>query len=159
MLQPTSKSRPHVQKKGGKKKIIFFANDGFRAPSHGQQATASRQPTFVLRLVVNDLLVPSSLPTCRQQPAVASQPQQRPSARHAMALLKIIFFGKFGEWARPFGRMGVQHPHFLKLAPTLGSVKSYIPQGDWRFHFFSIYEITKNSIKIVSVIEIFCTLL
>jgi hypothetical protein len=23
-----------------------------------------------------------------------------------------------------FGRMGVQHPHFLKLAPTLGSVKS-----------------------------------
>jgi hypothetical protein len=24
----------------------------------------------------------------------------------------------------------------LKLAPTLGSVKSSIPHGDWRFHFF-----------------------
>jgi hypothetical protein len=30
-----------------------------------------------------------------------------------------------------------QHPHFLKLAPTLGSVESSIPQGLWRFHFFS----------------------
>jgi hypothetical protein len=25
--------------------------------------------------------------------------------------------------------------HFLKLAPTLGSVKSSIPHGAWRFHF------------------------
>jgi hypothetical protein len=31
----------------------------------------------------------------------------------------------------------VQHPHFLKLAPTLGSFQSSIPHGDWRFHFFS----------------------
>jgi hypothetical protein len=30
----------------------------------------------------------------------------------------------------------VQHPHFLNLAPTLGSVKSSIPHGTWRFHFF-----------------------
>jgi hypothetical protein len=29
-----------------------------------------------------------------------------------------------------FGKMGVQHPHFLKLAPTLGSVKCSIPHGD-----------------------------
>jgi hypothetical protein len=33
--------------------------------------------------------------------------------------------------------MGVQHPHFLELALTLGSVKSSIPHGNWRFHFFS----------------------
>jgi hypothetical protein len=33
--------------------------------------------------------------------------------------------------------MGVQHLHFLELAPTLGSVKSSIPHGDWKFHFFS----------------------
>jgi hypothetical protein len=44
--------------------------------------------------------------------------------------------GKFGKWARVFGRMDAQHPHFLKLAPTLGSVKSSILHGDWRFHFF-----------------------
>jgi hypothetical protein len=36
-----------------------------------------------------------------------------------------------------FGRMGVQYPHFLKLAPTLGSVRFSIPHGDWRFYFFS----------------------
>jgi hypothetical protein len=44
--------------------------------------------------------------------------------------------GKFGEWARAFERMGIQHPHFLKLALTLGSVKCSIPHGDWRFYFF-----------------------
>jgi hypothetical protein len=47
-----------------------------------------------------------------------------------------FFFWKFGEWAKAFGRMGVQHPHFLKLAPTLGSVKSCKLHGDWRFHLF-----------------------
>jgi hypothetical protein len=52
-------------------------------------------------------------------------------------LILIFLFGKFREWARAFGRMGVQCPHFLKLAPTLGSVKSSIPHGDWRFYFFS----------------------
>jgi hypothetical protein len=31
--------------------------------------------------------------------------------------------------------MDVQHPHFLKLAP-LERVKSSIPHGAWRFHFF-----------------------
>jgi hypothetical protein len=56
---------------------------------------------------------------------------------------KINFFEKFGEWARPFKRMGVQHLHFLKLAPTLGSVKSSNPHGTWRFHFFSIFFLLK----------------
>jgi hypothetical protein len=35
-----------------------------------------------------------------------------------------------------FWENGSHHPHFLKLAPTLGSVKCSIPHGDWRFHFF-----------------------
>jgi hypothetical protein len=48
-----------------------------------------------------------------------------------------FFFGKCKEWAMAFGRMGVQHPHFLKLAPILGSVKCSIFHGDWRFYFFS----------------------
>jgi hypothetical protein len=30
----------------------------------------------------------------------------------------------------------LQHPHFLKLAPTLGSIESSISHGAWRFHFF-----------------------
>jgi hypothetical protein len=33
-----------------------------------------------------------------------------------------------------FGKMDVQHPHFLNLAPTLGRAKSSIPHGTWRFH-------------------------
>jgi hypothetical protein len=44
---------------------------------------------------------------------------------------------KCGEWARAFGRMGVKLPHFLKLAPTLGSVKSSVP------HFFSNFIFSK----------------
>jgi hypothetical protein len=50
-----------------------------------------------------------------------------------------VFFWKFREWARAFGRMGVQHPHFLKL----GSVKSCKLHGDWRFHFFSNFIFSK----------------
>jgi hypothetical protein len=30
----------------------------------------------------------------------------------------------------------LQHPHFLKLAPTFGSVESSIAHGNWRFYFF-----------------------
>jgi hypothetical protein len=53
-------------------------------------------------------------------------------------LFKKFFFWKFGRrWAKAFGRMGVQHPHFLKLAPTLGSANSSKIHGEWRFHFFS----------------------
>jgi hypothetical protein len=49
-----------------------------------------------------------------------------------------LFFWKFGEWAKAFGRMGVQHPHFLKLAPTLGSVKTSILMEIGDFTFFQI---------------------
>jgi hypothetical protein len=37
----------------------------------------------------------------------------------------------------------VQHPHFLNLAPILGSVKSSIPHGAWRFHFFPNFMFVK----------------
>jgi hypothetical protein len=43
------------------------------------------------------------------------------------------------EMAWHFGRMGVQHLHFLNLALTLGRVKSSIPHGAWRFYFFPIF--------------------
>jgi hypothetical protein len=41
----------------------------------------------------------------------------------------LIFFGSSGL-GPAFGRMGVQHPHFLKLVPILGSVKCSISHGD-----------------------------
>jgi hypothetical protein len=53
--------------------------------------------------------------------------------------LKNNNFGRFGKWARAFGRMGVQHPHFLKDAPTLESANSSKIHGEWRFHFFPNY--------------------
>jgi hypothetical protein len=52
-------------------------------------------------------------------------------------------FWKFGKWARAFERMGVHHPHYLKLAPTLGSANSFKIHGEWRFHFFSRKKIPK----------------
>jgi hypothetical protein len=71
-------------------------------------------------------------------------------------------------------------PHFLKLAPTLGSANSSKIHGEWRFHFFPKEkflnlentwtfistvgilvswksEFTKNPTRIASVMEIFCT--
>jgi hypothetical protein len=52
---------------------------------------------------------------------------------------------KFGKWARPFGRMGVQHPHFFKVAPTFGSANSSKIHGKWRFHFFPTFFFPKFS--------------
>jgi hypothetical protein len=54
-------------------------------------------------------------------------------------------FWKFRKWARAFGRMGVQHPHFLKLAPILGSANSSKIHGEWRFHFFPQFIFAKFS--------------
>jgi hypothetical protein len=58
---------------------------------------------------------------------------------------KKMNFWKFGKWARAFGRMGVQHPHFLKLAPTLGSANSSKIHGEWRFHFLPNFLFPKFS--------------
>jgi hypothetical protein len=65
-----------------------------------------------------------------------------------LIFLFFIFGWKFAEWARAFGRMGVQHPHFLKLAPTLGSVKHSFPHGDWRFHFFSNFTFPESRVHL-----------
>jgi hypothetical protein len=100
-------------------------------------------------------------------------------ACHALFLFIFYFyFWKFWEWARA---LDVQHPDFLNLAPTLGSVKCSNPHGDSthsRFHFFFNFfflnleftwtfistigifvswksEITKNSSRFTSIMEIF----
>jgi hypothetical protein len=44
--------------------------------------------------------------------------------------------------------MGVHHPHFLKLAPTLGSVNSSIPHGAWRFYFFPKFIFAKVEVHL-----------
>jgi hypothetical protein len=44
--------------------------------------------------------------------------------------------------------MDVQHPHYLELAPTLGSVKSSISHRDCRFHFFSNFTFPKFRINL-----------
>jgi hypothetical protein len=62
-----------------------------------------------------------------------------------------IKFWKLGKWARAFGRMGVQHPHFLKLAPTLGSANSSKIHGEWRFYFFPNLEHTWTFISTVGI--------
>jgi hypothetical protein len=121
------------------------------------------------------------------RPMVPRWLRRWPSAcQTATPLFKLFwflkfFFGKFGEWARPFRRTGVQHPHFLKLVPTLGGVKSSIPHGAWSFFFPQIFflklkntwtficivgilvlwksEFSKNSSRIASVMEMFCILL
>jgi hypothetical protein len=59
--------------------------------------------------------------------------------------LKKMNFWKFGKWARAFGRMGVQRPHFLKLATTPGSGNSSKIHGKWRFHFFPNFLFPKFS--------------
>jgi hypothetical protein len=42
----------------------------------------------------------------------------------------------------------LQHPHFLKLAPILGSVESSIPHRDWKFHFFPNFIFAKLRVHI-----------
>jgi hypothetical protein len=97
-----------VQRKEGRRKKLFIAKGEFRTPDCGRRMTAGCRPAL--------------------------------SIYGPFFIKKLefffIYFGKFGEWAKPFGRMGVQRSHFLNLAPTLGRVKSSIPHGVWRFYFF-----------------------
>jgi hypothetical protein len=55
-----------------------------------------------------------------------------------------------------FWENGCTTPSILKLAPTLGSVKSSIPHGAWRFHFFSNFllklEDTWTFISIIGIL-------
>jgi hypothetical protein len=74
-----------------------------------------RRPAVARRLRVEALIVPSFL---------------------KKNYLKKKDSWKFGKWARAFGRMGVQYPHFLKLALPLGSANSSKIHRERRFHFF-----------------------
>jgi hypothetical protein len=56
--------------------------------------------------------------------------------------LNLNFLEIWG-WAWHFGRMGAQQPNHLKVAPTLGSVKSSITHGAWRFYYFSNFILLK----------------
>jgi hypothetical protein len=59
---------------------------------------------------------------------------------------KVFLYSFFYSFLRPFhvawawaswgGGVGCTVPHFLKLAPTLGSANSFKIHGEWRFHFF-----------------------
>jgi hypothetical protein len=86
---------------------------------------------------------------CRQQ-----SPAGRGSTPVLVRLFQIFYFlfylkkknfWKFGKWARAFERMDVQHPHYLKLAPTLGSANSSKIHGEWRFYFFPQFLFAKFS--------------
>jgi hypothetical protein len=72
----------------------------------------------------------------RRRPAVAHQPWVDALACRVVHNFLKKNFWKFGKWARAFGRMGVQYPHFLKLALTLGSANSSKIHRERRFHFF-----------------------
>jgi hypothetical protein len=48
-------------------------------------------------------------------------------------ILKKMNFWKFGKWARAFGRMGVQHPHFLKLHLEVLLLPKFMESGDFTF--------------------------
>jgi hypothetical protein len=82
----------------------------------------------------------------RRRPAAGGRPtcQVVPIFLKLKIKIKMIFW-KFGKCAWAFGRMGVQHPHFLKLAPTLGSANSSKIHGEWRFHFFPNFLFPKFS--------------
>jgi hypothetical protein len=68
------------------------------------------------------------------------------SPKHG-GLQQLLNGGKLQKMGA-FGRMGAHHPRFLKLAPTLGSVKSSIPHGDWRFNFFSNFFSSKFRVQL-----------
>jgi hypothetical protein len=86
------------------------------------------------------MLQPDQLAGNRWLPAAAQAPCAVNSSNY------FYFYFIFLFWT--FRRMGVQHPHFLRLAPTLGSAKSSIPQRDWRFHFFSKFSFAKFKVQL-----------
>jgi hypothetical protein len=88
-------------------------------------------------------------------PMCSQQDRGSPAAAHSLIDCKLgpffqfflVFFINF-FWGclgmgLDFRRMEVQHSHFLNLAPILGRVKSSIPHGAWRFHFFPIFIFAK----------------
>jgi hypothetical protein len=130
-----------AKKSGQAGKKIKIAREEFRAPVQERWTTAGRWLALVVRLLVR-----GSGPAGDQWSSAGHGPH---SAKLRATLLppffllffyfSKLFFWCYEEvwgWAWHFERMGVQYSHFLNLAPTLGKVKSSIPHGAWRFHFF-----------------------
>jgi hypothetical protein len=80
----------------------------------------------------------------RPQPAaVARQPRAAARTERRRAFfLDVFFLGFFKSLVCSKGLdflgggLGVQHPIFLTMPPTLGSANSSKIHGEWRFHFF-----------------------
>ena len=109
------------------------------------------------------------------------RPQASPTAISSFQFFwYILIFLILEFWGTSWhmGRMSAQYIYFFKLPPTFGSIKSSILHRIWRFHFFPNFlfaksrvhmdlhihcwdfvlwkiEITKNSSRIASVMEIF----
>jgi hypothetical protein len=119
---------------------------GAWSPGHDRASTVGR------RLPDDQWSSPSSrCPRAGRRPTVARRPWvdaktcgATPNFLNFLNLKKKNFW-KFGRWAKAFGRMGVHHLHFLKLAPTLGSANFSKIHGEWRFHFFQIFFLPKFS--------------
>jgi hypothetical protein len=83
----------------------------------------------------------------RRRPTVACWPWVDTCAYQAVHIFLKFFYlkkknsWKFGKWARAFGRMDVQHPHFLKVALPLHLEVLILPKfmesGD--FNFFQLF--------------------
>jgi hypothetical protein len=109
-----------VQKKVSRKEKGNFGREEFRAPMQDWPATSGRLPAIAPNFTDCELL-----------------PLPPPFFIFFIFFIKT-FFWYYKEWAWGFGRMGIQHSHFLNLAPILGRVKSFILHGVWKFHFFLI---------------------
>jgi hypothetical protein len=84
-------------------------------------------------------------PTVTRQKQVDTWPYQTP-----FPLFRIFLFLKLFSlevWGMGQG-FGEKHPHFLKLALTLGSIKCSIHHRDWRYYFFSNFIFSKFRIHL-----------
>jgi hypothetical protein len=74
--------------------------------------------------------------------AIARRPRAGTWIRQTMALFWgfffLVFFGKFEEWAMPFGRMGVRHSQFFKLAPHTWEGEIFHSSGTLEIIIFPI---------------------
>jgi hypothetical protein len=90
-----------------------------QASTRNQRATIGRRSALGRRPVNSDLWLPMGRrPRAGQRPAIARRPRVNTCTCGIVHIflkffnLKEMNFWKFGRWARAFGRMGVQHPHF-----------------------------------------------
>jgi hypothetical protein len=97
--------------------------------THGWRATAGRWSALGHRSPGGDQQSPAG---CGSIPA----PIKLFQIFLSIFIFKKRIFGSLGNGPGAFERMGIQHPHYLKLAPTLGSANSSKIHGEWRFHFF-----------------------